>query len=82
MQLTSGPLALRIFLPSLPEHSLSFRYRSCVVDVSIEAGHPTVICFLHFAYLWLSVIVSFCYKGGFFGEGWKLHLYVSIKINI
>lgn len=36
----SGSLALTIFLPFLPQFSLSIRYRSSIRDESVGAGYP------------------------------------------
>lgn len=60
--LLPSPLAIRIFLPTLLQCSLSpIRCRSCVVDVSIREGVPTVSWSPHYGHydqLWFSVMVS------------------------
>lgn len=38
----TGLLALIIVLPPFPQCSLNRRYMGCVVEVSVESGHPTV----------------------------------------
>lgn len=51
-----------MFLPLL-QCSLSLRYLSCLVDISVVARHSTVSCSSYFDQLWLSEIASDT-KGG------------------
>ena len=61
--------------------SLSLSCRSCVIDLSVKAGHPTVSSSLYFDQL-LSVTISFSWKKkSFFDAGWDLYLSVGIRIR-
>lgn len=51
-------LALPIFPPPLPRHTLKLRCRDCEGDVSVGTGHPIVSCLCIFGQPWLSVMVS------------------------
>lgn len=45
-------------------------------------GHHRISCSLYFEQLRFSVVISIYLKRSFFEEGWELHLFVDIKINI
>ena len=54
------PLDLIIFPCLLPRCSVSFRCKSCIVEVSFGPGNPMATCFLHFDQLYFSLMVSIC----------------------
>lgn len=58
----SGPLALTVFPLAPPYCSMSPRYRSYVVDVSVGAGLPQSVNPLHCIQWCFSVTISICCK--------------------
>lgn len=75
--LSNGPLGPQIpvaFLPLL-QCSLNLRSRSCVVDISSEAGHPTSCYSLHFEQLLVFCNVIICHKEKLLW--WELYLSVG-----
>lgn len=78
----TGLLALTMFLPPFPQCSLNRRYMDCVVDLSVEAGHPMVGILANCGSMWESPPVA---KRSFYDEGWELQLsadFTSGKENL
>lgn len=60
----TGPLALTVFPPHVPQWSLSLTYGSCVIDIAVGAEELSSA----FDQLWLSKMISVCCKRCFANE--------------
>lgn len=61
-QWVSWPSDFTLFLLPLAWLFLSSGFRACIADLSVGVGYHTVICYLHFLYMCIYVMVTICCK--------------------